>query len=590
MKRSYKLFSFGVAALSCGVAAPALAATDSTEFSVTVNPYLNVTLSSADVHLPITPSSAGTYDDASFTATSSTNSAYGYKLNLSIKDTNTAAAQLTTNLTSDTININDGSTPVIPTFSTNDVLTSTQFSASTSTDHINHWAMSLNDTDHYKKVLSESTIATSDGPIADDVTTLNLATKLDLLTPPGSYAAYFNFEIVANVDNSTPPGTTGGSIDESGGDNAGRVFPANSLLRAFELAYVNADKPIYVETDDLVTYPIGWRPMTDADQTTIGGKEVRFAIQDIALTFTEDDISHGVCEWARTSSVDNTYMDTALVMDLRDGTSYNIIKAADGRCWTQDNLALDLTDAGVKSRLSSSNTNATDVALNALKNGGGLNTDRYATSGVTSWGSPISYSVPWIFTANKDRTRADIDNVADPLVEANNWKFGVYYNYCAISAGSYCYGDGTQYRVNDISTHDIEGSAIDSEYDICPYGWRLPTGYDGGQQTAHVGEYSNMFFSYTEGEYISGSSDPHYAILRNALHLSLPGTYGHDSSTSSEYAYREGSEAYYPSSTKYSDQLMRDLFVVAGYYAYPDDSNDWRQFGYTVRCIDKNNP
>ena len=590
MNKKVIITTLGIAAFSSSIFYSAFAepVTRNTEFSVTVNPYLNVTLSSNDVHLPITPSSGGTFGSTYFTASTSTNNALGYSLNLSIKDTNTAAAVLTTNLTSDTINVNDGTKPVIPTFSTDDILTSAQFSASTSTDHLNHWAMSLNDTDHYQKVLSESTIATSDEPIADDVTTLNLATKLDLLTPPGSYSAYFNFEIVANIDDSSK-GTEGGSIDEDGGGNAGRVFPANSLLRAFELAYNYAGKSIYVEDANATEVP-GWRPMTDADQSTIGGKEVRFAIQDITMTFEENDQTKNVCEWAQSSTADNSYMDTALVMDLRDGTSYNIIKAADGRCWTQDNLALDLTDAGVKSRLSSSNTNATDVALNALKNGGGLNTDRYATSGVTSWGSPISYSVPWIFTANKDRTRADIGNVADPLIEANNWKFGVYYNYCAISAGSYCYGDGTQYRINDISTQDIEGSAIDSENDICPSGWRLPTGYDSGQQTAHAGEYANIFFSYTEGEYLSGNSDdPHYANLRNALHLPLPGIYGHDSSTSSEYAYREGSEAYYPSSTKYSDQLMRDLFVVAGYYAYPDDSNGWRQFGYTVRCIDKNN-
>lgn len=200
MKRSCLLLVSGAISV-LGIAPPAFAepVTRNTEFSVTVNPYLNVTLSSNDVHLPITPSSGGTFGSTYFTASASTNNALGYSLNLSIKDTNTAAAQLTTNLTSDTINVNDGTKPVIPTFSTNDVLTSAEFSASTSADHLNHWAMSLNDTDHYQKVVSESTIATSDEPIADDVTTLNLATKIDLLTPPGSYSAYFNFEIVANV-------------------------------------------------------------------------------------------------------------------------------------------------------------------------------------------------------------------------------------------------------------------------------------------------------------------------------------------------------------------------------------------------------
>ena len=56
--------------------------------------------------------------------------------------------------------------------------------------------------------------------------------------------------------------------------------------------------------------------------------------------------------------------------------------------------------------------------------------------------------------------------------EAKTWKFGIYYNLCAASAGSYCYNSSYNPYTNGIVDGVIE--------DICPKGWRLPTGGDSG--------------------------------------------------------------------------------------------------------------
>ncbi len=467
MNKKVTVATLGIAAFSSSIFCSAFAepVTRNTEFSVTVNPYLNVTLSSNDVHLPITPSSGGTFGSTYFTATASTNNALGYSLNLSIKDTNTAAAVLTTNLTSDTINVNDGTKPTIPTFSTNDVLTSAQFSASTSTDHLNHWAMSLNDTDHYQKVLSESTIATSDEPIADDVTTLNLATKLDLLTPPGSYSAYFNFEIVANVARD--------SIDDDG------RYPANSLLRAYEIAYTKAGKPMYIETDDLTNYPIGWRPMTSSD--TAAGKQVRFAIQDITMSFEENSQTKNVCEWARSSTADNSYIDEALVLDIRDGKSYFIAKTADDECWMTQNLDLVL----------SNNKTLTHVDTDL-----GWGTDTITTS----WTPPVAaepividsdhdnwYSSTeprsveggelWVGSSNSDSDDIGYNSFASCVAEfsddtCKHYHIGNYYNWPAAVA---------------TSTLPTMSNYENAENSICPAGWRLPVGVDENDTIREVG-------------------------------------------------------------------------------------------------------
>jgi uncharacterized protein (TIGR02145 family) len=584
MNKKVTVATLGIAAFSSSIFCSAFAepVTRNTEFSVTVNPYLNVTLSSNDVHLPITPSSGGTFGSTYFTASASTNNALGYSLNLSIKDTNTAAAVLTTDLTSDTINVNDGTKPVIPTFSTNDILTNAQFSASTSADHLNHWAMSLDDTDHYQKVLSESTIATSDEPIADDVTTLNLATKLDLLTPPGSYSAYFNFEIVANIDDSSK-GTEGGSIGEDGGGNAGRVFPANSLLRAFELAYNNAGKSIYVEDSSATEVP-GWRPMTDEDQATIGGKEVRFAIQDIVMTFEENNVTHGVCEWAQSSSADNSYMDTALVMDLRDGTSYDIIKGADGRCWLADNLALDLTDSTVLNNVNETNTNASATAIGYLKGTSTRNpsTDPdggYATAGVANLNSAPSYSEPLIDKTAKNLTKGTMSNPEDTLSAADSWKFGIYYNYCAASAGSYCYGNGA--NVVGVGL-DKQSTAIDAEYDICPSGWRMPTGsnYDATDRP-DGGEYQSLAYAMT-GATTTFGGEPAYSNYRIALRLPLSG----DTADTSVVA--QGSFGFFWSSTIDGNGSMYFLNANSIGGIAPQSNSFSRYGGQSVRCINKN--
>ena len=604
MNKKVIVATLGIAAFSSSIFCSAFAEQDpnQTHFTVTVNPYLNVTLSSHEVHLQVTPSSGGTFGSTSFTATSSTNNALGYSLNLAIKDTDTEQAVLTTNLTSDTINVNDGTKPVIPTFSTDDVLTTEQFRTTSSTDHLNHWAMSINTaTDTaigYKKALSESTINQSDGPIADDVTTINLATNLNLLVPQGSYSAYFNFEIVANVDNSSK-GTEGGSIGEDGGGNAGRVFPANSLLRAFELAYNGAGKSIYVEDANATEVP-GWRPMTDADQTTIGGKEVRFAMQDITMTFEENSVTHGVCEWAQPSTVDNSYIDTALVMDIRDGTSYNIVKAADGRCWLADNLALDLTDSTTLNNMNETNTNADATALGYLKGTTVRNASTdpnsgYATSGVSNWVSSFSFSDPLINTGSKSVIPTSYEGTDDPLkalAEAGGWKVGIYYNYCAASAGSYCYGNGTGgyiYGSSNALPLDREGTAIDAEYDICPSGWRMPTG--GSLTDSSIGSYadeyqvlSNTISGYTGNSDIS--SEPAYSVFRAILRIPLSGQIG-GRSTDGGTVQQQGQRGHFWSSTMYNvsmTTLTADTSIKSAVR-----SGSYQQMGYSVRCINKNN-
>ncbi len=515
------ILTFGIATLSCGLASSALVAADDTQFTVTVNPYLNVTLSGSDIHLPITPTSAGTYGDTYFTATASTNNAYGYKLNLSIKDGSAANANLTTDLKSNVTNVNTGVAPVIPTFSTNDVLTSSEFSASTSTDHINHWAMSINDTDHYKKVLSESTIATSDSPAIDDPTTINLATKLDLLTSPGSYSAYFNFEVVANP---VPPESN----------------PINTAMG-------NANK----------------------QPVTINGQQY----------YKMQDMTTAICNSITTPTAsDSSDTPTAKLVDIRDNTIYTIGKLADGRCWLLDNLALDLIDTSLDSL--QGNTNATNETLRYLKGSSVRDEQRdpngnYATAGVAVWSSSDSLSAPLIYTADKDMLPTtctmpgnNCSTGDDPLassVISGEWKAGVYYNFCAASAGSFCYSDSVY--------------TMDSTEDICPTGWRLPTGWSYDDNDDFIeGESGNLYYSYSGDEHGWGEGSK-YANFRKALHFSLSG-----SIENSSFQDTQGYNGFFWAST-----IENDYNNILSAYETFIWTNDYMPLsnGMPVRCIAK---
>ena len=239
--------------------------------------------------------------------------------------------------------------------------------------------------------------------------------------------------------------------------------------------------------------------------------------------------------------------------DSRDSTEYHTAKLADGKCWLLDNLALDLTDNTILSNLSSDNTNAS-TGLPYLKGTStGTTSDRYATAAVSNWTSSYSYSAPLVNMTNKDVVPTSYNGTDDPMKDkavAGNWKVGGYYNYCAASAGSYCYGNGTDYGTSS-------GNATE---DICPKGWRMPTGYSGEYRTLYSNTNYNTYDKY-----------------REALRLPLSGYF------SSGSAHYQGSDGRWWSSTRDYDFDMYSLDADTGIIdpAYYYD----RFSGNSVRCV-----
>ena len=190
------------------------------------------------------------------------------------------------------------------------------------------------------------------------------------------------------------------------------------------------------------------------------------AVSTITCNSSATTISTAICMQDINDNVINSMVtDTQYrLMDNRDNKLYYIAKMQDGRVWMLDNLRLDLTNSTVINNLSSTNTNATDTQLNYLKNSGGATNDQYAVGGLS--GSNVTSGFNQYYTPQVNNTYKN--NIAPDVDGLGSGKIGVYYNYCATSASSYCYNSNGGVDKQD-TYRDIEG-------DICPAGWRLPSG------------------------------------------------------------------------------------------------------------------
>ena len=244
------------------------------------------------------------------------------------------------------------------------------------------------------------------------------------------------------------------------------------------------------------------------------------------------------------------------VIDGRDGNVYKVQKLADNKCWMLDNLRLDPTAVDLDTL--QGKTNASDTTLGYLKGvvARDPNTDpngEYATAAVSAESSTYSYSAPLIDATDKNNTAANLGS--------GSGKIGVYYNYCAASAGSYCYGNGT-------SVGTPSGNATE---DLCPAGWRMPIGSTSGEPSA----LANAIYGST-----GQTSDPTAVTnYRTALSLPLSGYFNFDSGS----AELQNNRAFWWSSTLRDNSVMNTFYVDASNVL--PANYVIRYTGLTLRCI-----
>ncbi|MBQ3432701.1 InlB B-repeat-containing protein, partial [Candidatus Saccharibacteria bacterium] len=146
--------------------------------------------------------------------------------------------------------------------------------------------------------------------------------------------------------------------------------------------------------------------------------------------------------------------DVTALTDTRDGSTYAVAKYADGKCWMMENLRLDLSDTDVT--ISAQNTNKPTSDFMTAANAHPASSDSFCAGNNAGCVDRVLYN-----TNNMNRELT-------PSYSANNsssswYSYGAYYNYYTATAGNGGYGLSTK------------GAQVNG--DICPMGWRLPTGY-----------------------------------------------------------------------------------------------------------------
>jgi uncharacterized protein (TIGR02145 family) len=213
------------------------------------------------------------------------------------------------------------------------------------------------------------------------------------------------------------------------------------------------------------------------------------------------------------------------VRDTRDDHVYTVQRLLDGKCWMMENLDLGRTELTID--LTSLNTNVANVVT---------------ASSFNSWKKTLSSNT---YTSGEFISLDGIDSTSRTM-------YGTLYNYCAISAGTIC------------SSSDNNNNNATS--DLCPAGWRLPTGGSSGEFQA--------LYNLTNYNSFDKMQAP---ITNGGAAFALTGYYN---GTKTSY---QGSQGYYWSSTRTNDTNMFSLRLHSSNLS-PTYYNV-RSYGYAVRCI-----
>ena len=279
--------------------------------------------------------------------------------------------------------------------------------------------------------------------------------------------------------------------------------------------------------------------------------------------YVVQDLNNNMCQTIAISQ-------TATLLDSRDSNTYLVGRLSDGNCWITDNLRLDPTNSTTAANMNANNTNAPAAAISNYLNGGGGTTGWSSTAVANVTTGFTSYTAPMINNAYKD----SVKNYCPDTECYESPKFGVYYNFCAATVGTYCYDNGQGV--------DLPNTQVDAPYDICPANWNLPT------QNNYQFFYQKIMQAYEDDGYSSGEN--YLASLASFSQEFNPAP--------SDYFYNnqriyqgDFDNSYIWSSTFNTTSSMKDLNLSndtnEGYYRPHDMSNVGgpRNYGYSVRCI-----
>ncbi len=267
--------------------------------------------------------------------------------------------------------------------------------------------------------------------------------------------------------------------------------------------------------------------------------------------------------------------------DTRDGNVYTVARLADGKCWTIENLRLDLTNTNLEINAENTNNPADGFMSKVAEKLQTGETWAQCNARTAECYNQISFSSDNI---NRSLTASPkwLDSVGQIGENPHYswWSYGAIYNYYTATAGNADFSTGAG---------NVAG-------DLCPSGWHMPTGGETGDyaemSVSLGGEVSLMEYEETVGSAIPGTlvsnnlrQYPNNFIFsgyyRNA-EINRRSTYGKywSSTVLNQYAaYGLG---------LYSKGVNPGLFTDS--YHNPDGTThtlgDYnKSLGYAIRCV-----
>ena len=253
---------------------------------------------------------------------------------------------------------------------------------------------------------------------------------------------------------------------------------------------------------------------------------------------------------------------TALT-DTRDNNVYTVTKLADGNCWMMENLRLDPAEATITKE---NTNNPTDAFLDEAKITRPKTTD-WCTSynKASNCTNEITYGTHNIdrsFSASPDRNGQNTN-----ISPYSSWySYGTTYNGYTATAGN-----ARSYASYTTSTgYEVEG-------DICPSGWRLPSGNNAN--------FSGYFSTYQSDIKTLADSMTNSAtqLRKYPANFVLSGTF------QSKNEYNRNSYGTYWTATNVYER--RNEYVYLNTYSISKSNSNitysgtYSYHGFSVRCM-----
>ena len=264
-------------------------------------------------------------------------------------------------------------------------------------------------------------------------------------TVAGTYMNTFIIEIVANLD----PCDVESICYYGNGDDGTGSMPDQS-------APSNTDVTLTPSNFSRSEYGFaGWNTEADGSGTSYGPS------QTINVGDLDTEGLQLYAMWVPSAGSMQTWRgcdamnsgDITALTDTRDNSTYAIAKYSDGECWMMENLRLDLSDTNVS--INNYNTNRPTSGFMDKANLHPASSNSFCLNDNADCIDRLLF--------NNNNLNRNLNPDPDANDAGSSWySYGIYYNYYTATAGNGGFNLKTR------------GAVVNG--DICPTGWKLPTG------------------------------------------------------------------------------------------------------------------